>query len=298
MPEIAYVNGEYMPLAAATVSVEDRGFQFADGVYEVMITHGGKPYALQRRLRRLERSLRELLFDVDIGPAGLDIQRTLAKGIARAGYAETFVYLQLTRGVAPRQHPFPALLPPPTVVMTFREAMRIPEETYAQGARAITTRDLRWKRCDVKSVSLLPNVLASEAAARAGSAEALLVDDEGYITEGASTSCFCVVGGQLRTTPAGNRILPSITRGLLHDLAAQAGIPWREVRSTPADYLAADEVFLAATGLEVMPVVELDGQRIGDGQRGPVTRRLREAFVRGLETGAFDAAEPDGGGAN
>lgn len=293
MPETAYVNGEFMALSEAKVSVEDRGFQFADGVYEVIVTHGGKPYALGRRMQRLRRSLGELLFEVDIGPEGLGIEKALLEGIERAGFEETFAYIQITRGVAPRKHEFPKVLPPPTVVMTFKEAYYVSDEEYDSGISAITLRDERWKRCDVKSVSLLPNVIAHERAARVEAGEALLVDDDGFITEGSSTSCCCVVDGELHITPMGNHILPSITRGLLHDLAQQAGIPWREVRSTPAQYAAADEVFISGTGLEVMPVVELDGQQIGEGVRGPVARLLRKTLLESIETGAFDA-EPKG----
>lgn len=279
MPEIAYVNGRFMPLEEAVVPVEDRGYQFADGVYEVLVTYGGKPHAMEPHLRRLERSLGELMFDVDIGEMGLGVERVMLEGIERTGFTEAFIYLQISRGVAPRRHQFPDPLPAPTVVMTFKELLIQPEEEYETGIRAITAKDMRWKRCDVKSVSLLPNVLAREEAARAGASEALLVSDEGYVTEGATTSCFCVKDGEARTTPAGHHILPSITRGILLELAQEIGVPVREVWSTPAEYLAGDEIFIAGTGLEAMPVVELDGRTIGAGRRGPVARRLREAFL-------------------
>jgi len=283
MPEIACVNGQFMPLDEAVVPIEDRGYQFADGVYEVLVTYGGKPHAMESHLRRLERSLTELMFEVDIGNGGLAVERAVVEGIARAGYAETFVYLQITRGVAPRRHQLPDPLPAPTVVMTFKEFHRQPEEEYEAGIRAITTRDLRWRRCDVKSVSLLPNILAQEEAARVGASEALLVDEAGRLTEGATTSCFRVSGGELCTTPPGNHILPSVTRGILLELAEEIAVPVREAWSTPAEYLAADELFIAGTGLEVMPVVALDGHTIGEGRRGPVARRLREAFLESVE---------------
>ena len=283
MPDIAYVNGQFMPLSQAVVPVEDRGYQFADGVYEVIVTYGGRPHAMEAHLRRLERSLAELMFEVEIGKGGLGVERAVVEGIARSGFAEAFIYLQITRGVAPRRHELPDPLPDPTVVMTFKEFHRQPEVEYEAGIRAITARDMRWKRCDVKSVSLLPNILARHEATRASASEALLVDDEGHITEGATTSCFYAKGGEVRTTPAGNHILPSVTRGILLELAREIGVPVQETWSTPAEYLGADEVFIAGTGLEVMPVVELDGQTIGEGKRGPVARRLREAFLKSVE---------------
>lgn len=279
MPELAYVNGSYMPLSDATVSIEDRGFLFADGVYEVLVTYNGKPFAMDRHLLRLQNSLSLLLFDVDVGPEGLGIAYAVLGGIERAGFDETHVYIQVTRGVAARKHHFPRPLPQPTVVMMFRQAQRLPESAYDQGFRAISTPDLRWKRCDVKSVALLPNILAREQAARADVDETLLFDEEGFVTEAAATSAFCVIDGQVRTTPSGTTILPSITRGLLLEVAAEVGVPLVEQRTTLAQYRQADEVFIAGTSLAVMPVVSLDGQAIGGGCRGPLARRLREAFM-------------------
>ncbi|MFH1571858.1 MAG: D-amino acid aminotransferase [Gemmatimonadota bacterium] len=282
MPEIAYVNGSFMPLADAVVSVEDRGFQFADGVYEVIATYGGAPYAMEAHLMRLERSLRELQIDLDVRGGDIDLAALVGEGMARAGFAETLVYIQVTRGTAPRHHEFPVPRARPTVVMTLKALRRPPAESYRQGVRVITAPDLRWKRCDIKSVALLPNILAKEEAHRAGAFEALLLDGDGCVTEGSSTSAFCVRGGGVYTAPASPAILPSITRGVLIDLARQIGVPVTETAVTRQEYLDADEVFLAGTTTEAMPVVEIDGHRIGDGQPGPVTRRLREAFLKTL----------------
>jgi D-alanine transaminase len=283
MPEIAYVNGKYMPIQEAVVSIDDRGYQFADGVYEVIGTYGGRPYAMEEHLQRLERSLRELYIDVDIRENGLDLERLMAEGMEQSGFEETFIYIQITRGVAPRNHGLPNPPPPPTVVMTFKESWRQSPERYEIGTKVITTPDLRWKRCDIKSISLLGNILAKAEAHRAGVSEALLIDDQGRITEGSSTSAFCMIDGEIRTAPTGPHILTSITRNILLDLIRELAIPVREEFFTREELLAADEVFIAGTTLEAMPVVEVDGKTVGDGKPGPLTRRVREAFLKSVE---------------
>ena len=283
MSEIAYVNGKFMPIEEAVVSIDDRGYQFADGVYEVIGTYGGRPYAMEEHLQRLERSLRELYIDVDIRENGLDLERLVTEGMERSGFGETFIYIQITRGVAPRNHAFPDPPPPPTVVMTFKEAWRQSPERYETGTKVITTPDLRWKRCDIKSISLLGNILAKEEAHRAGASEALLFDAQGRITEGSSTSAFCAIDGEIRTAPTGPHILPSITRNILLSLIRELAIPVREEFFTREELLAADEVFIAGTTLEAMPVVEVDGKIIGDGKPGPLTRRVREAFLKSVK---------------
>ena len=278
MSELAYVNGDFMPLSEAVVSVEDRGFQFADGVYEVIGTYGGKPYAMAAHLQRLERCLLELRLPLDIGTYRL--REKIEEGIQRCGYAEALVYVQVTRGVAPRRHEFPLQLPQPTVVMTFKELIRLPVELYEQGVAVISTADLRWKRCDIKSIALLANILAKQEASEKGAFEALLVNEAGNVTEGSSTSAFCVRDGQLWTSPEGPHILPSITRGVLLDFARQAQLPIRETFSSLDDFLAAEEVFLGGTTTEAISVVEIDGKRVGDGKPGPIASQLRAAFLR------------------
>ena len=172
MPEIAYINGRFCPLAEAVVSVEDRGYQFADGVYEVVGTYGGYPYALEPHLARLQGNLSVLHLSLDIHEYGLKAK--LMEGIERSGFGETLIYIQVTRGVAPRQHEFPAVPVAPTVVMTFKELRRLPRDLYDRGVEIISTEDLRWKHCDIKSIALLPNILAKQAASQAGAFEALL----------------------------------------------------------------------------------------------------------------------------
>ena len=281
MPEIAYVNGRFCPLAEAMVSVEDRGYQFADGVYEVVGTYGGCPYALEPHLARLQGNLEALHLPLDIREYGLKAK--LMEGIERSGFGETLVYIQVTRGVAPRQHEFPTVMVAPTVVMTFKELRRLPRDLYNRGVEIISTEDLRWKRCDIKTIALLPNILAKQVATQAGAFEALLVDVEGWVTEGASTSAFCVQAGRLCTAPTGPRILPSITRGILLDLTRKLGIPIDEEFCTLDQFKDADEVFIAGTTLEAMSVVKIDNAVIGDGAPGPITRQIRAAFMETLD---------------
>lgn len=280
MPEIAYVNGRFCPLAEAVVSVEDRGYQFADGVYEVIGTYGGCPYALEPHLARLQSNLEVLHLPLDIRAYGL--RDKLMEGIERGGFGETLIYIQVTRGVAPRRHAFPPVPVAPTVVMTFKELRCLPRDRYDRGVAVISTQDLRWKRCDIKSIALLPNILAKQAAVQVGAFEALLVDAEGRVTEGASTSSFCVQAGCLYTAPIGPHILPSITRGILLDLARQLDIPVEEKFCRLDQFKEADEVFIAGTTLEAMPVVQIDDAVIGEGVPGPITRQIRAAFLESL----------------
>ena len=245
MPEIAFVNGRFMPLAEAVVSVEDRGFQFADGVYEVLASYGGRPFAREPHFRRLEHSLKALRIDLDIRAYGLEA--LVREAVSRSGFAETMVYIQITRGTAPRHHEFPTVEVQPTVVMTVKELRRPSTGHYERGVKVVAVPDRRWKCCDIKSTSLLANILAKQQAAEEGAFEALLVDEEGRVTEGSSTSAFCVRQGALWTAPAGPHILPSITRGILLDLAHRLKLPVREEFSTLEQYLQAEEVFLAGT---------------------------------------------------
>ena len=277
--EVAYVNGAFLPIEAATISIEDRGFQFADGVYEVVSTYGGRPYAMAAHMDRLQRSLQEIRIDFDV--SGLpDI---VLQGIRRAHFDEALVYIQITRGVAPRHHEFPARPPEPPVVMTVQQLYRPDPKLHATGVPVITSPDLRWKRCDIKSIALLPNILAKQLAHEAGAYEALLVDEGDRVTEGSSTSSFRVTGGVVFTSPPGPHILPSITRGVLIDLIRELGIELREEFSSVEQYKEADEVFLAGTTTEAMPVIGVDQAVIGDGVPGPITRRIREAFVESIQ---------------
>ena len=277
MAEIAFVNGSFMPLPEAVVPIEDRGYQYADGAYEVLGTYGGKPFAVEEHLQRLERSLGELRIELDLRAYGLE--GLIGEAIDRAGFGECHVYIQITRGVAPRRHEFPDEPVAPTLVMTVKEMHRPPGDLYARGVRVVTGPDLRWKRCDIKSISLLANILSTQQAKDAGAFEMLLVDEKGRVTEGSHTSAFRVRAGALWTTPLGPHILPGITRALLLDLARDLDIEVREEFSLLDEYLEADEVFIAGTSLEALAVVQIDAATVGSGAPGPVTNRLRETFL-------------------
>ena len=276
MPDVAFVNGDFMPLDEAVVPIEDRGFQFADGVYEVVATYDGRPYAMLAHMQRLERSLAELRIELDIRDYGLEA--VIEEGMRRSGYADAMVYVQITRGVAPRHHEFPSQPVKPTVVVTVKEFAHLPNEVYEVGVEVISCPDLRWKRCDIKSVSLLANVLAKQQANEAGAHEAILVDEAGRVTEGSSTSVFCVRDGVLMVPPSGPHILPSITRAVLLEVAGTAGINVAEGFFSLDKLKSAEEVLLAGTTAEALGVVKVDTTVIGAGKPGPVTRSLREEF--------------------
>ena len=286
MSGIVYLNGLLLPRAEALVPVDDRGFTFGDGVYEVMRALDGRFFEAGPHLRRLEDGLRgvEIRGGEDTAPdALLAIARRLLEenGLAE-GHAT--VYVQVTRGAAARTHYFPPAGTPPTVYLS---AARFtpPLAQCERGAAAITHPDLRWARCDLKTVNLLPNVLAKQKAVASGAVEAILVRD-GAVTEGSHTTVFAVVRGELRTHPLSTRILPGVTRDLLLHLAAERGIPARAVAVSAEELAAADEVLVCGTTMDVTPVVRLDGLPVGDGRPGPVARALREALMERIEAAA------------
>ncbi|CAA9349894.1 MAG: D-alanine aminotransferase [uncultured Gemmatimonadaceae bacterium] len=276
---LVYLNGEYLPRDRAMVPVDDRGFLFGDGVYEVSRALDGRVVDHDRHARRLARNLAELA----IAPAGLDegalreiAERVLLGSALAAGHAT--VYLQVTRGSAPRTHHYPdPRRVPPTVYVSASPFAPLDAARDA-GVRVITLPDLRWGRCDVKSINLLPNVMAKQAAVAAGAHEALFVRDD-VITEGAATNVFAVVDGVVRTHPLSTAVLPGITREIAIELAHALGLPVQEDALTLDELPAADELFLTSTTNDVMPVVAVDGRTVGDGAPGPVTRRLADAFA-------------------
>jgi len=274
MPDIGFVNGRFLPLEEATVSVEDRGFQFGDGVYEVIRTYHGRPFHLDAHLARLERSAKAIEL-----PLPWNIQQWTAhvhEGIKRGGYAESKVYLQLTRGAAPRDHSFPASTKP-TAVMTVREMRPMDPALQASGVTVMTMDDWRWGRCDIKSVNLLPNVMARQKAKTEGANEALFVRG-GRVTEGSSSNVFGVIKGRICTTPTGPGILPGVTRVLVLRIAKSSGLSVSETELPLRRLISADEVFLSGTTVEVLPVVRIDGRRIGNGKPGRITRSIAESF--------------------
>lgn len=265
-----YLNGRYMPLEQGRIPVEDRGYQFGDGVYEVIHVYHGRPFRMGRHLDRLERSLEGLEIPIPEPRARIEEICRRLTGSLRDGS----VYLQVTRGAAPRAHAFPDRIRP-TFLAYARPARPVPP---GKTLKLLTLRDERWGRCDLKTLNLLPNVLARQRAVRAGCDEALFVREDGVVTEGASSNAFLVRGGAVLTHPAGPRILGGITREAVIDLARNLGIPVLEQTFTRAEALEADEFFMTGTTTEVGAVVSIDGRRIGRGRTGPVAQRLKEAF--------------------
>ncbi len=276
MPNVAFVNGAFVPLAEAKVSIEDRGFQFGDAIYEVIRTYKGHPFALEDHLARLERSATAL--DLTQPYSRAEWTHHVLEGVRRADYPEAKIYIQLSRGVAPRDHAYSAD-GPPTVVMTVREFHPLDRSVQAAGVEVMTTEDIRWGRCDIKSVNLLANVLARQQAKQAQVFEAILVK-EGLITEGAVSNVMVVRGGMVMTAPEGARILSGVSRAFVLELARNEGLPIQERFISLAELYGADEVFLTGTTVEVLAVVRVDGKVIGDGRPGPITQRLAVGFTR------------------
>lgn len=276
MPELAYLNGKIMPIEQAMVPVEDRGYQFGDAVYEYIASYNGKLFFLEQHLDRLERSMAELSFP-PLSREGL--RQAIVDLFTRSGIARAGVYVQISRGVAPRNHPFSENIIP-QVVMTVRPVMDKPSSVKEKGAAAITTPDLRWGRCDIKTVQLLANVMARQKAVAAGCAEAILVSAEGVVREATSSNVFIVKNNRLVTHPLTPAILPGITRNMLIEICREEKIAVDERFFGAAELFAADEVFLTGTVTEIFPIVKVDGKTIGGGAPGPMAARLLELLYR------------------
>jgi D-alanine transaminase len=277
MPRIAYVNGRYVPHAKAGVSIDDRAFLFADGIYEVIEIFGGALIDEAGHLERLARSARELRLKLPMGERAM--KNVLRQLVARNRICDGHIYMQITRGVAPRDHFFPPEGTPPTFVAFARRADRAAAEAKARvGIKVISLPDIRWKRPDIKSTSLLPNVLAKQAAREAGAYEAWLVDEAGYVTEGSSSNAWIVTDRSVVTRPADSSILRGITRMRLIEILAAEGLTLEERAFTCNEALSAREAFITGATTLVMPVVVLDGQKIGSGAPGPISSRLRAIF--------------------
>lgn len=281
MEVLACLNGETMPVEQAKVPVWDRGFLFGDSVYEVCRLYRGRCWLEAEHFARLRRSLKEL----DFPPYDVDrLNDRVHRTIAASGVQEGTVYMQITRGVAPRAHAFPDPPVPPTEVIVVRPYDDAPTARLRQaGARVISHPDLRWKRCDIKSTNLLANCLATEAARRAGCQEAILVDSSGLVTEATHTSLLWVRRGRLEGTPEGPEILPGTTRQLVLRLVKALDIPFVESRVTLDELKAADELILVGTTTEVVPIVQVDDAPIASGRPGPVSARLWEAYRQDVE---------------
>lgn len=272
---LANLNGRLQPLAEVTIPALDRGFLFGDSVYEVLRIIAGRPWLEREHWQRLQRSLAEIrITGVDLARLASRMRETIAAG----PFGEAMVYLQITRGAGPRRkHAFNETMTPTELLWVEDYDDASAAAMRERGVAVVTLPDLRWARCDIKSTNLLANVLANTTAAERGGAEALFYLPDGSFTEGSHSSFFWVKNGVLLTTPIAANILPSITRQYLIGLAAAEGIPFREAQIRGPEIFQVDELFMAGTTWEVMPGVRVDGQPIGDGKPGPISRRLLAA---------------------
>ncbi len=278
MSHFAYVNGRYVPHRQALISIDDRASQFADAVYEVTCIANGRPVDHAGHLIRLARSLKEL--SIAGAPSAAAITVICRELIRRNRITRGIIYIQVSRGIAPRAHAFPAASVKPSVVVTAR-AIAPPSEAVAElGAKVVTAEDIRWGRCDIKSTSLLPNILARQAAAEAKVFETLLYTPDGTVTEASASNAWMVdKDGAILTHPLGNEILGGITRATVIKLANEAGIPVKERAFTLREALAAREVFLTGTTTFVMPIVQIDDRIIANGAPGTIARDLRARYL-------------------
>ena len=284
MSRIAYVNGQYLPQSEASVNVEDRGYQFADGVYEVLYMAGGRFLDEDLHMARLERSLNEISITPPMGRAAL--RQVLLEVTRRNRLRDGLLYMQVTRGVARRDHAFPANAIPPALVVTCRRTPPFPTDVDAWAGSAITAPDQRWERCDIKSTGLLPNVLAKQAAREMGATEAILIDHDGMVTEGSSTTVWVVdAQGVLRTRHLSHSILPGCTRAALLQQMAESNLSAEERPVSESELRLAREIFITSATSFVKPLTKLDGAPVGDGAVGPVTRQLFALFARHAAAG-------------
>ena len=281
---IVYLNGDYLPVEEAKVSVNDRAFLFADAVYEAIPAYAGRCFLRERHLARLALGLRTLRIDADVAPlAGVGDELMARNALLETEFS--VFYMQVTRGAAPRTHAFPTRAVPPTVYAFAKALVRTTPERWEEGFGAITLSDQRWARADIKTTGLLPNVLAQQAAVEADVEDAIFVR-EGMVQEGTHNNVFAVIGDEVTTAPATNHILHGVTRAFVLELCTGLGIPARERAFTVDELRAAKEIFFTGTTTEVRPTVKLDGRPVGSGRPGEVTRALSEAYRR--------AASPEG----
>jgi D-alanine transaminase len=283
MSRIAYVNGRYRPHRDALVHVEDRGYQFADGVYEVCEVREACLVDERRHMARLMRSLAELHIGLPMPLSALSV--VLRETVRRNRVRNGIVYLQITRGVARRDFAFPGPATTPSIVVTARPHDNVKAENMAaDGIAVITLADRRWARPDIKSISLLPNVLAKQAARDAGAREAWFIDTKGFVTEGASSNAWIVtLDGEVVTRPADNSILGGISRAVVLDAMAARGLSFAERPFTVLEAKAAREAFITAASQIVQPVIRIDGKPVGNGRPGPLALTLRREFHRHAE---------------
>lgn len=273
--ELGYVNGNFVSLDEKVIPIDERGHQFGDGVYEIIRFYGGKPFMLAEHLERLMKSAAAIR--LPITQSMEDFRQIILTAVKRSGLSDCYVYLQITRGIAKRNHLFPDV--PVSVTMTVREAKPLPEEVREKGVSVITLEDERWANCYIKSLNLLPNILAKQEAHDAGAYEAILIRN-GVVTEGASSNVFYVKDGTVVTPPLSRHILAGITRMAVLNILKETGIPYEEKNFSERDLLGADEVFITSTSSEVLPVVSVNNKPIGTGRPGDLTKKIYGEFLK------------------
>ncbi|SDS91270.1 D-alanine transaminase [Paenibacillaceae bacterium GAS479] len=272
---LAYFNGRFAALDEPVLPIEERGHQFGDGVYEFFRVYEGQPFMLEEHLDRLYRSAD--LIRIEIGQSRKVLKGIMDELMLRSGLSNGDIYLQVTRGIAPRNHPFPTV--PSSLSLTIKPWRELPPATRQEGVGILLHPDERWLNCHIKSLNLLPNILAKQAAVEQGCFEAVFVRD-GIITEGSSANFYLVQNGAIRTHPLSNRILGGIAREAIRRIADAAGIPFIEEAFSPDDLLAADEAFLTSSGVELVPVVRVHGHgSIGNGSPGPIASELYRQYA-------------------
>ncbi|MFC4324267.1 D-amino-acid transaminase [Litchfieldia salsa] len=270
---IGFFNGEFIDINKAVIPIDERGHQFGDGVYEVVKTYHSVPLLLDEHLERFEKSATAIHIRLPYKKA--ELKSIIVEGIERAGLENAEVYFQVTRGIAPRNHLFPDV--PPSFTLTVKPARKIAERNYESGVQTIIVEDDRWAKCHIKSLNLLPNILAKQNAVNSGNFEAIYEKD-GFIAEGTSSNVFVVKNAVLYTTPLTSNILPGITREAILQIAKEEGIESKEERFTKDFLMNADEAFISSTSVEVLPIRTVDGQIIGSGNPGEMTKKLHQLF--------------------
>ena len=281
MPELAYINGVYCAIEDAKVSIEDRGFQFGDSIYEVIFSYDGKPFLLDAHLQRFQRSADAIKLNYDF--KNQPLEPIIEEGIRRSEFSDAMVYIQITRGVAARNHVIPQNIAP-TVVMTFKPRPVVPEVIREKGVKMATVTDQRWANCYIKAVILLPNVLARFEAMERGCYDAILVAPDGEVRECTSANIFMVKNNTLYFPIRNESILRGVTQNFLLDCARSIRVECAEQRIGVDELYEADEVFMSSTAAEALGITHIDDKSIGDGCVGPITRRIYEAFVEQLKT--------------